>query len=210
MCEIFGRNSSCAIVTGSPALKQYKYGKLIDQHDIVMRLNRRCMEPTDSYGSKRTHMMVNNGFWLEDDRLYQKISLLKDKKEFVILNIFSWRWLTKDILSLLEFFKTRNQSLNKTLVLDPEFISDVFRTFNAFTNGNSYWPSSGFFSLVILSRVCSSVHGFGFIDPAEDDGHAYWAEHQLFRKWSLDQEAEMKLYLYLPYRTGTGTGVPVG
>ena len=63
------------------------------------------MEPTDSYGSKTTHMMVNNGFWLEDDRLYQKISLLKDKKEFVILNIFSWMWLTKDILSLLEFLK---------------------------------------------------------------------------------------------------------
>ena len=82
----------------------------------------------------------------------------------------------------------------------------MFRTFNAFTNGNSYWPSSGFFSLVILSRVCSSVHGFGFIDPAEDDGHAYLAEHQLFRNLSLDQEAEVKLYLYPPDKTG----VPVG
>ena len=213
MNEIFGKNSSCAIVTGSPALKQYKYGKLIDQHDIVMRLNLRGMEPTDSYGSKTTHMMVNNGFWLEGDKLYQKFDLIKNQKKFVMLNLFSLKLTLKDSLRAVEFFEARNQYLNRTFVLDPQFTLEVTEILQASNNDRIWlrtadriWPSSGFFSLVILIRVCSSVHGFGFIDPLVNDGHDYLTEHHIFRQWSLDQKAEVKLHLYPPDKTGVPTG----
>ena len=60
-----------------------------------------------------------------------------------------------------------------------------------------------FGQLLLLSKVCKSVHGFGFIDPLSGN---YWTEHQLFRQWSLDQEAEVKLYLYPRDKTGVPTG----
>ena len=130
MSEIFGRNSSCAIMTGSPALKQYKYGRLIDQHAVVMRLNLRGMEPTDSYGSKTTHLMVNNGFWNKDDNLHGNLHLITNRKEFVILNYYPLQWSLQYTLEILEFLKTRSHHLNRTFVFDPHVTSEITRIFS--------------------------------------------------------------------------------
>lgn len=209
---IFGTNSSCAVVTGDRHMEKYKYGADIDSHAVVFRLNLHQSNLTEAFGSKTTHMMVNTGFWNSWDGIYNKLYLLKNLKEFVIFNHFQHD-LKVESLSPREVilqrhfsiyqcaivFASRGQFLRRSLILNPYFVQDTYRAFQLgtgrrFTNA----PSSGFTALVLLSKFCSSVSGYGFLPEFDETWHDYELEHALIRQWSLDSDASVKLRLFPP------------
>ncbi len=202
---IFGRGSSCAIVTGASELTNYSFGKQIDSHPVVLRLNLRESGPKTSYGNRTTHMMVNEAFWNKGDyRVYNKLHLLRNRTDFVILNHFildlEHPQMHKNhpvYKKIIQLYQHRKEHLNRTFVLSGEFTRDTYRAFEIGTKRKvRNTPSTGFVGCVLLAKVCKSVHGFGFTDPPNTRWHDVQREHELLRRWSKNKSAAVKLTLY--------------
>ena len=209
LSELFpGREKSCAIVTGAKTMLKYKYGAKIDSHPVVLRLNNHQEVPSRSerasFGTKTTHRMINNVFWRsKKDR---KRHNFQNMRGTLIMNHFANNWFpfhpgTKwmDLAGAsTEFLEMRaeRRHLNQSLVLQPSFMDAAF---SAYTKGSKkfilYTPSTGFIGMVMLSKICNSVHGYGFT-PAKNSYHPMADEHVLYHRWKHDPSATVPLYLY--------------
>ena len=125
----------------------------------------------------------------------------------MILNHFGTTWQLHNqwtrvhniLQKIHEFLLSRKQKLNSTHILNPIFLN---ATFEAFEKGSQtklkHTPSTGFVALVLLSKVCSEIHAFGFIGPGHVGWHDTKSEHNLLNIWTKDPYAKVKLFLHPP------------
>ncbi len=213
LTEIFpGSERSCAIVTASPDLKKYKYGKEIDSHPVVIRLNWHQTTPKDkskykvSLGTKITHRMVNNALWSDKEKFYLKLELFTDLEETVIFNHFGDEWNPVDrrigkriqiAERMVQFLDARKERWNRTLILDPTFVQTSFEAYERGAQKKlKKTPTTGFVALVMLSRICGSIHSYGFTDPVKNSYHDISSEHKLIHKWRDDKDAAVPFFMY--------------
>ena len=181
--DIFGVNVTCAVVTGSPTLRRYKYGQLIDSFPVVMRFNLHGTYPPSSYGSKTTHRLIN-----------KKVN----RKNITFVSNLSEMVISKHLGSpkeILRFYLARKQNFNRGYML----ISTFLKTVSIAAGTHHHHPTTGLMGLFLLSKVCTSIHTFGFVkttDEHTDPKHDYGVKHKLLQKWSQDPDAQVKLFLY--------------
>ena len=205
-----GSAKSCAIVTGSTEMNKYYYGSEIDTHPVVLRLNLHQRHPTkreaEKYGQKTTHRMINNVFWNIKGEYNRHFEVFASMEETVILNHMGNSWYPyqpktgrEDLADLIRDFmgaRAEKGNLYNSLILHPDLIEKTYLAFSELTKLKMPWtPSSGFIGMVMLSKICGSVHGYGFT-PIKNTFHKMADEHKVYYRWKHDPNATVPLYLY--------------
>ena len=183
--DIFGANVTCAVVTGSPTLRRYKYGQLIDSFPVVMRFNLHGTYPPSMYGSKTTHRLINKKVNREN------VEFISNLSEIVISKYLD------SLKGIFNFYLAKKQNFNRSYMLTSTFLETV-----SFATG-IHDPTTGLLGLFLLSKSCTSIHTFGFVkatDEYTDPIHNYDVEHKLLQKWSRDPDAQAKLFLHPSFR----------
>nr|XP_057902644.1 CMP-N-acetylneuraminate-beta-galactosamide-alpha-2,3-sialyltransferase 1-like isoform X2 [Doryrhamphus excisus]XP_057902646.1 CMP-N-acetylneuraminate-beta-galactosamide-alpha-2,3-sialyltransferase 1-like isoform X2 [Doryrhamphus excisus] len=167
------RCRKCAVVGNSGNLKGSGYGKLINDHDIVIRMNHgRTKGYEEDVGTKTTHHVM-----------YPESAVYLDNSTHLVL--FSFK--INDLLWLLRTFTPRENGQenpekrgNKNLVmmLNPAFMKYVHEVW---LKGAGRYPSTGFMVFVLSLQMCDEVSVFGF--GANQDGN--W--HHYFEKMKINQ-----------------------
>ncbi len=210
--ELFpGREKGCAIVTGSRELMKNTYGTEIDSYPVVLRLNLYQLVPnqkeTQNYGAKTTHRMINNIFWSNNKKGKVSFEKFANMKGIVVLNHVANNWIPshpttgrKDLTQVITDFlraRLKKKHLDQSLVLHPDFVNAAFL---ALTEGVkkriSSAPSTGFIAMVMLSRICGSVHGYGFTPVAKTPINMIPDEHKIYERWRDDVNATVRLFLH--------------
>ena len=222
--ELFGANKSCAIVSSSKVLDKYEYGAQIDAHDIVLRFNLHPIRDPRREGSKTTHMMVHCGFWNAAEPQYKKLYLIQNRTENIILfyarmhhQLKKGRLSEKYLKTYLfpkyaEFLKTRSKEslLHQTYIMHHDFIKQSRDAFKVASGAKmTFYPSSGFSGVFLMSRTCTKVTAFGFSDSelkkdykhiGKVPTHDFFGEHYAMKRWAkyINPSIEFK---QLPWRS---------
>lgn len=154
------RCRTCAVVGNSGNLKGSHYGRLIDFHDIVIRMNH---APTKGYeedvGAKTTHHVM-----------YPESAVNVANTTRLVLFPFK----IKDLEWLLNTFKTdenghiSQKRANKDLVM---IINPAFMKYShlEWLHKKGRYPSTGFMTLILSMQMCDEISLFGF--GADSDGN---------------------------------------
>jgi hypothetical protein len=155
----------CAVVGASGNLIGSRYGRLIDAHDMVFRVNR---APTDDYdtevGSKTTHHVT----WprdLDQDEFDADAFLLMTPISTHLPDIFD------RILYLVDEVYRSDPQLVR--IIHPESIRYVHENW---TESRLQYPSTGFIALMVALHVCDEVNVFGFGADAQGRWDRYYAD----------------------------------
>ncbi|XP_030643610.1 CMP-N-acetylneuraminate-beta-galactosamide-alpha-2,3-sialyltransferase 1-like [Chanos chanos] len=161
---------TCAVVGNSGNLLGSHYGKLIDIHDFVFRMNK---GPTKGFetdvGTKTTHRVI-----------YPESAVDVDNSTHLVLAPFKTldlQWLisaftTKDIKRTYKNVRTTIQAnKNKVMVLHPAFMKYVYESW---LQKHGRYPSTGFLVLVLALHVCDEVNVFGFGADKNGNWHHYF------------------------------------
>ncbi len=144
------RNKSCAVVGSSSNLVGVGYGKLIDQFDVVFRINQAPAgsQYLEDVGAKTTIRFLS---WAAIPQLVNDINPESDN-QFIILNAIN----SDNKLSyLLENYP------NNLLFLDIDTLTDILlEDSNGKTDKKR--SSSGLASVYIVTKLCKNVSIFGF------------------------------------------------
>jgi hypothetical protein len=156
----------CAVVGASRNLIGSNYGKLIDAHDVVIRMNR---APTAGFepdvGVKTTHHLM----WPKSDLLESEF----DRSALLLMTtvtagteeVFDWmRYLVEDEL------RWPPERVN---IIHPEFVKYLD---DNWTQGHGAYPSTGFIALMLAVHVCDEVNVFGFGADASGKWDHYYKE----------------------------------
>ncbi|KAK3266218.1 hypothetical protein CYMTET_25143 [Cymbomonas tetramitiformis] len=139
--------ASCALVSNGHALRKHRYGKIIDGHHVVVRLNN---GPTRSHeakvGSKTTIRFTNSA--------YQGF---REMDEEAVLAKFCKGSVTGDCARDPELPLLLRKKVHP---LNPNFI-DYARS--SYWNLHSSTPTSGYVAMLLLLHHCQHVSIFGFM-----------------------------------------------
>ena len=161
--DVFGKSVSCAVVSSSNDLRNYKYGELIDSHDVILRFNNHDKYknlPKENYGSKKTHMMMHCGIWNGAEKeIFRKFEFFENREEYVIMfharmywdmkepkhfgKLSEKYWNTQLIPHYTEFYDHRKNHLNKTLTLHHDFIWQAYVAYEK-AAGRKVFPIKGY------------------------------------------------------------------
>ncbi|KAA0710013.1 CMP-N-acetylneuraminate-beta-galactosamide-alpha-2,3-sialyltransferase 1 [Triplophysa tibetana] len=186
----------CAVVGNSGNLKGSYYGRLIDFHDFVIRINK---GPTKGFekdvGSKTTHRMI-----------YPESSMNMDNSTHLILSpfkILDMEWLisaftTKNITrTYIKVKPSVTANRHKVMILHPAFIKYVHEIW-LLKRGR--YPSTGFLAIVFALHICDQVSAFGFGADQYGNWYHYFEEtgrnlHTGAHSGSFEFDTMMRLYL---------------
>ncbi|KAK7898792.1 hypothetical protein WMY93_019645 [Mugilogobius chulae] len=162
---------TCAVVGNSGNLKGSNYGRQIDAHDVVIRMN---MGRTAGYevdaGSKTTHRVMYPESSMDLDGNNTHLVLVPFK-------IMDLQWAAE---ALTTGFYGRSYApvkskikANKSLVMavNPGFIKYVHRSW---LSRRGRYPSTGFMTLVLAMHICDEVNVFGFGADKNGNWNHYW------------------------------------
>jgi beta-galactoside alpha-2,3-sialyltransferase (sialyltransferase 4A) len=141
----------CAVVGASGNLLGSRYGRLIDAHNVVFRVNRAPIDVFEhDVGSKSTHHVT----WPRDLDQHQF-----DASAFLLMTPISTNMpdVFDRILYLVEDVYRSDPQLVR--IIHPEFIRYVHENW---TESRLQYPSTGFIELMIALHVCDEVNVFGF------------------------------------------------
>ncbi|XP_030644946.1 CMP-N-acetylneuraminate-beta-galactosamide-alpha-2,3-sialyltransferase 1-like [Chanos chanos] len=164
------RCRTCAVVGNSGNLLGSHYGRLIDLHDFVLRMNR---APTKGFeedvGAKTTHRII-----------YPESAMDMENSTHLVLAPFK----TLDLQWLISAFTTKNitrtytgvrasiqADKSKVMVLSPVFIKYVYESW---LQKHGRYPSTGFLTLVFALHVCDEVNVYGFGADRNGKWHHYF------------------------------------
>ncbi|XP_055076347.2 CMP-N-acetylneuraminate-beta-galactosamide-alpha-2,3-sialyltransferase 1 isoform X1 [Misgurnus anguillicaudatus] len=190
------RCRTCAVVGNSGNLLGSHYGRQIDLHDFVIRINK---GPTKGYekdvGSKTTHRFI-----------YPESAVDMDNSTHLVLSpfkILDMQWLisaftTKNITrTYIKVKPSVNANRHKVMILHPAFIKYVHEVW-LLKHGR--YPSTGFLAIVFALHVCDQVSTFGF--GADQNGNWYHYFEKTGRNLrtgahsgSFEYDTMMRLYL---------------
>ncbi|XP_039618775.1 CMP-N-acetylneuraminate-beta-galactosamide-alpha-2,3-sialyltransferase 2 [Polypterus senegalus] len=187
------RCQRCAVVGNSGNLRGSAYGKLIDGHHFVMRMN---LAPTVGYeedaGSHTTHhfmypesaknLPANVSFVLVPfktlDLLWITSALSTGQIRFTYAPVKQFLRVDKD----------------KVQIYNPAFFKYIH---DRWTRHHGRYPSTGMLVLFFALHVCDEVNVFGFGADSRGNWHHYWEQNRYageFRKTGVhdaDYEAQI-------------------
>ncbi|XP_033640604.1 CMP-N-acetylneuraminate-beta-galactosamide-alpha-2,3-sialyltransferase 2-like [Asterias rubens] len=160
----------CAVVGNSGNLRNSKYGKLIDSHHRVIRVN---YGPTEGYeddvGSKETH------------RLAYPVSFNNVKKgaHFVMVpfGINDINWLISALTdgkitwTYAPVYRYIDVDKSKVLLFNPAL---MYYAKQNWIGDKENWPSTGFMMLLFSFHICDEVNVFGFGASSYGGWDHYW------------------------------------
>lgn len=165
-------NSTCAIVGNSGTLNVKPYGKAIDAHDIVIRMNQ---APTEGYegdcGSKTTVRLLNS-MWSAnygnavkikgyDLPLETGVSLIVSRGEAVNRNYLGVVKLMRAKRSDVGVYMIQQRCVSKSKALLATYRNCAAAGRQPEFNGGRV-PSSGLVAVFALKNLCKSLTAFGF------------------------------------------------
>lgn len=190
------RCRTCAVVGNSGNLLGSHYGRQIDLHDFVIRINK---GPTKGYekdvGSKTTHRFI-----------YPESAVDLDNSTHLVLSpfkILDMQWLisaftTKNITrTYIKVKPSVNANRHKVMILHPAFIKYVHEVW-LLKHGR--YPSTGFLAIVFALHVCDQVSTFGFGADQYGNWYHYFEKtgrnlHTGAHSGSFEYDTMMRLYL---------------
>ncbi|XP_074058626.1 CMP-N-acetylneuraminate-beta-galactosamide-alpha-2,3-sialyltransferase 1 [Macrotis lagotis] len=160
----------CAVVGNSGNLKQSHYGRDIDNHDFVLRMNR---APTAGFeadvGRKTTHHLVYPESFRD---LAENVSMI-----LIPFKTMDLQWLisamTKGTINFTYVPVPRKIQVKreKVLIYHPAFIKYVF---DSWLQGHGRYPSTGILSVILSLHLCDEVDLYGFGADSKGNWHHYW------------------------------------
>ncbi|XP_077405339.1 CMP-N-acetylneuraminate-beta-galactosamide-alpha-2,3-sialyltransferase 1-like [Vanacampus margaritifer] len=160
----------CAVVGNSANLKDSHYGRLIDSHDVVLRMNKSPIKGyEEDVGAKTTHRLM-----------YPESATDLDNITHLVLSpfkIMDMVWLEKALTTGFrgETYEpvrsTIRANKNLVMVLNPGFIAYVHRTWLRRQHG---YPSTGILAVILALHMCEKVHVFGYGADSNGNWSHYW------------------------------------
>ena len=200
-------HKSCALVGNSGILKRTQFGKSIDKHEAVMRVNQAPVKGYEKYvGSKVTYRMLNNKWttvYYEDGVSNTDVPggtsnlaryLLAQEPSNVTFIVS--RATTKQFETFSQTVAKRRSEMKKPLLLSSRVVSGArtaligFRDFEknrAKYSGEELTPSSGLLGVYLLLNLCKrvSVYGFSLDDSRKtNDMKAEGLRYHYFKKYA--------------------------
>ncbi len=157
--------TTCAVVGASRNLLGARQGVLIDDHDVVIRVNR---APTAEFavdvGTKTTHHVM----WptnLGEDQA--------DRRAFLLVNPMTLHTphLFDRILSLVE--NDLGWETRRVRIIHPGFVMYLHQNWMGARGG---FPSTGFIALMMAVHLCDEVDVFGFGADAQGRWDRYYED----------------------------------
>ncbi|XP_077983109.1 CMP-N-acetylneuraminate-beta-galactosamide-alpha-2,3-sialyltransferase 2-like [Glandiceps talaboti] len=158
----------CAVVGNSGNLRQSEYGKLIDEHDYIMRINVGRTEGFEKdVGSRTTHRFMYPESFIE----------VKGETRFVFL-AFKQRDLEWLLSGLTVNDKNNTSSkvgidVNRTMV-QVYYPALMYHTYHLWTEHHGRYPSTGMLVLMFAMYACDEVNVFGYGATAKGNWDHYF------------------------------------
>ncbi|XP_078479092.1 CMP-N-acetylneuraminate-beta-galactosamide-alpha-2,3-sialyltransferase 1-like [Lampetra planeri] len=168
--DVPDRCGTCAVVGNSGGLRGSRYGRLIDAHDAVMRMN---LGPTEGYeedvGTKTTHRIM-----------YPESAMDLDNTTHLVLFPFKIQdieWLNKAFTT--GFSGTSYRPVKSTITANKSLVMVVSPAFMMYVHHEwlekkGRYPSTGFMALVLALHVCDQIHVFGYGADKNGNWYHYW------------------------------------
>uniref|UniRef100_A0A3P9L7B7 beta-galactoside alpha-2,3-sialyltransferase n=1 Tax=Oryzias latipes TaxID=8090 RepID=A0A3P9L7B7_ORYLA len=188
-----GRCLRCAVVGNSGNLRGSGYGKIIDEHNFIMRIN---LAPTVGYeedvGSRTTHQFM---YPESAKNLAPNISFV-----LVPFKTLDLVWITSALSTgqirftyapVKQFLRVDK---DKVQIFNPAFFMYIH---DHWTKHHGRYPSTGMLVLFFALHVCDEVNVFGFGADSRGNWHHYWEQNRYsgeFRKTGVhdaDYEAQI-------------------
>jgi hypothetical protein len=204
------RHKSCALVGNSGILKRTVFGKSIDKHEAVMRVNQAPVKGYEKFvGSKITYRMLNNKWttvYYEDGVANTDVPggtsnlaryLLAQEPSNVTFIVS--RATTKQFETFSQTIGKRRIEMPRPLLLSSRVVSGArtaliaFRDFEKENNKNVNYseeeltPSTGLLGVYLLLNLCKkvSVYGFSLDDSRKtNDMKAEGLRYHYFKKYA--------------------------
>ena len=174
------RMGRCAVVGNSGAMLQQEYGKYIDAHDTVMRIN---ILPTAKYVAS---LGTKTSFRVLSYKMSKDVCCVKPKSEYTPdspdVEFFIWFGTPDGKKTIASNFHKRHPS-NKLHVMQKDFLDSAVGAFKGMRTDllrmgqgpfdDWAYMTSGMHAVLGLIRQCESVSVFGFTADLNSKG-AYW------------------------------------
>ncbi|XP_041664181.1 CMP-N-acetylneuraminate-beta-galactosamide-alpha-2,3-sialyltransferase 1-like isoform X2 [Cheilinus undulatus] len=161
---------TCAVVGNSGNLKGSRYGRLIDFHDVIIRMNSAKVAGFEAdVGTRTTHHVM-----------YPESAIdLANNTHLVLFpfKIMDLEWLEKAFTTGFHgrsYMPIRSKvKANKDLVMiiNPAFMKYVHEIW---LNKKGGYSSTGFMALIMALHICDEVHVFGFGADKDGNWSHYW------------------------------------
>uniref|UniRef100_UPI00358F3D05 CMP-N-acetylneuraminate-beta-galactosamide- alpha-2,3-sialyltransferase 1-like isoform X2 n=1 Tax=Myxine glutinosa TaxID=7769 RepID=UPI00358F3D05 len=157
--------TSCAVVGNSQNLNGSGFGKAIDCHDYVFRMNRGPVEGFENdVGTFTTHRFM-----------YPESATKVPPGTGLIFIPFKMRdliWLNNTLMKVSNEEKNINATeRKKVIVYNPAFMHYVH---NNWGNKKGHYPSTGLFAIISVLHSCDKVDVFGFGQNSHGAWPHYW------------------------------------
>ncbi|XP_013929972.1 PREDICTED: CMP-N-acetylneuraminate-beta-galactosamide-alpha-2,3-sialyltransferase 2-like [Thamnophis sirtalis] len=164
---------TCAVVGNSGRLRGSKYGKKIDSHKFVMRMNTAQVTGfEEDVGTRTTHHFM-----------YPESAMnLRPNVHLVLIPFkpLDLKWLasalsTGDIQQT--YRKVRRfikADKSKILIIHPGFLKYIH---DKWTRHHGKYPSTGLIALMFAIHTCTRVSAFGFGADIHGNWHHYWEDN---------------------------------
>ncbi|XP_022094494.1 CMP-N-acetylneuraminate-beta-galactosamide-alpha-2,3-sialyltransferase 2-like [Acanthaster planci] len=160
----------CAVVGNSGNLRNSNYGKLIDAHDFVFRINKAPMAGFSSdVGSKETHR-----FMYPESFLNPRPNVNFVLMDFKLLDV---AWLTSALTNgtITRTYTTVKKSISvsrdKVMIYNPALMHHVH---TEWTQKHGRYPSTGHLALFFALQICDEVDLFGYGANKLGNWDHYW------------------------------------
>ncbi|XP_054835760.1 CMP-N-acetylneuraminate-beta-galactosamide-alpha-2,3-sialyltransferase 2-like [Eublepharis macularius] len=164
---------TCSVVGNSGNLRGSQYGKKIDSHNFVLRMNK---APTAGFeedvGARTTHHFM---YPESAVNLHPGVHLV-----LVPFKPLDLKWLASalssgDIHSTYKRVKRLIKAdKSKVLILNPTFLKYIH---DKWTKNHGKYPSTGLIALIFAIHTCTQVSVFGFGADSSGNWHHYWEEN---------------------------------
>ncbi|XP_061687457.1 ST3 beta-galactoside alpha-2,3-sialyltransferase 8 [Syngnathoides biaculeatus] len=175
------RCRTCAVVGNSGNLHKSEYGKDIDAHAAVIRMNKAVTRGFEKdVGNRTTHHF-----------LYPESAVDVARGVSLILLPFKIRdleWLTSALstgevkMTYMRVKERVQADKDKVVVVNPAFFKYVHERW---TERHGRYPSTGMLAVVYALHTCDQVSVFGYGADPQGNWHHYWEENRYagaFRK----------------------------
>ncbi|XP_037120316.1 CMP-N-acetylneuraminate-beta-galactosamide-alpha-2,3-sialyltransferase 2-like [Syngnathus acus] len=165
----------CAVVGNSPNLKGSHYGRLIDSHDMVMRMNRGQIKSyEEDVGTKTTHRLMYPESAQNLDNITHLVLTPYKIMDLVWLQKAFTTGYVKTIRNIGPYKIQANKNL--VMVVNPGFIAYVYHKWMGKRDDN--YPSTGFLAVILALHMCEEVSVFGFGADSDGNWSHYWEKYK--------------------------------